>query len=98
MGSVYLAHELALDRKVAIKVLAPEYASSEELVTRFEREARLLAKIDHPNVVPIIAVGTMDGSLPYIVMKHLEGETLGEYVRFKGDRILGAELVDVMRQ
>src|SRR6476646_11415541 len=53
MGAVYLAHELALDRDVAIKVLPPELANTEEVRERFKREARTAARLNHPNVVPL---------------------------------------------
>src|SRR5262245_56562215 len=53
MGAVYLAHELALDRPVAIKVLPPEQAMTAELRERFRREARTAARLSHPNIVPL---------------------------------------------
>src|SRR4051812_36413816 len=52
MGAVYLAHDLQLDRKVAIKILASSLAHDAELVARFEREARFTASLEHPNIVP----------------------------------------------
>lgn len=83
MGTVYLAHDLALDRPVAIKVMAAQYCGDEGLVERFEREARLMAKLEHPNLVPVYAVGrTRRG--PYIVMKLLEGKTLAAVLKTKG--------------
>src|SRR5262252_7676534 len=57
MGVVYLAHELALDRDVAIKVLRPERADSKELRERFRREARTAARMSHPNIVPLHTFG-----------------------------------------
>ncbi|MGI5861379.1 MAG: protein kinase domain-containing protein [Myxococcales bacterium] len=75
MGSVFLATDIALNRKVAIKALASELCGDEEFATRFEREARLTANLDHPNVVLVYGVGRHRGR-PFIVMKHLEGETL----------------------
>jgi serine/threonine-protein kinase len=83
MGIVYLAHDLELDRPVAIKMLAPQYCDDPGLVQRFEREARMMAKLDHPNLVPVFSVGrTAQG--PYIVMKLLEGMTLGEMLKARG--------------
>ena len=75
MGSVYLATDLALERKVAIKALASELCTDEEFVTRFEREAKLTAHLDHPNVVLVHGVGRHRGR-PLIIMKYIEGETL----------------------
>lgn len=75
MGSVYLAQDLSLDREVAIKVLAGALCNDAEFVARFEREAKLTAHLDHPNVVLVYAVGKHRGR-PFIVMKRLEGESL----------------------
>lgn len=83
MGTVFLAHDIQLDRKVAIKLLAKTLAADSELVVRFEREARLLAQLEHPHVVPVYAVGKF-GEQPFIVMKHLEGQTLSSLLREKG--------------
>ncbi len=79
MGSVFLARETALERDVAIKVLSPGLCSSPDFVTRFEREARLMAQLEHPNVVPVYAVGR-HGDVPFIVMKRLEGRTLAGFL------------------
>ncbi|HEX4804110.1 MAG TPA: protein kinase [Myxococcaceae bacterium] len=96
MGTVYLAHDLQLDRKVAIKILASSLAGDAELVTRFEREARLTASLEHPHVVPVYAVGEVEGR-PFIVMKKLEGRTLAAYLRESGP-LRGDELMALMRQ
>lgn len=77
MATVYAARDLKLDRGVAIKLLADNYAGDEEIRERFMREARLAAKLDHPNVVQVFDVGEDDGR-PYIVMEHVDGGTLGE--------------------
>src|SRR5262245_33997211 len=60
MGTVYLAHDEALDREVAVKILARQLSADRELVTRFEREAKMMAKLDHPNIVPVYAVGEFE--------------------------------------
>lgn len=83
MGTVYLARDNELDRQVAVKLLAKNLVDDKEVVERFEREARLTAKLDHPNVVPIYDVGRHNGR-PYIVMKKLEGDTLAGVLRTKG--------------
>ncbi|MGI5862671.1 MAG: serine/threonine-protein kinase [Myxococcales bacterium] len=97
MGSVFLAHDLSLDRKVAIKVLAGELCHDEEFVTRFEREAKLTAALDHPNIVPVYAVGK-HGGRPFIVMKLLEGVTLLRYLRDKPGGLPVKDALSIMRQ
>ena len=57
MATVYLAHDLALDRKVAIKVMSPElFAAGDELIARFLREARTGARLNHPHIIPVYAI------------------------------------------
>src|ERR1051326_3872826 len=83
MGAVYLAHELALDRDVAIKVLPPEYASSAQLRDRFRLEARTAARLTHPNIVPLHTFGEV-GGLVYFVMGYVAGESLASRLRRSG--------------
>lgn len=83
MASVYLALDLALNRKVAIKVLAPQLASAPDNVTRFRREAMVAAALDHPNIIGILAVGD-DPDLAYFVMKFVEGSTLDGVIASEG--------------
>jgi predicted Ser/Thr protein kinase len=83
MGVVYLAREVRLDRPVAIKLLPPERAADERLRERFLREARLAAKLSHPNIIPIHAVDDAKGFVFY-VMAFVDGETLAERVRSRG--------------
>ena len=75
MGVVYLAEQVRLERKVALKVITPELAHDAAFRTRFERESRLAASIDHPNVVPVYEAGEVDGLL-YIAMRHVRGTDL----------------------
>src|SRR5438874_379585 len=75
MASVYEARDTGLDRAVAVKVLAENLAGDEELRTRFLREARLAARLSHPNVVNVFDAGEDEGR-PYIVMELVEGATL----------------------
>jgi hypothetical protein len=75
MGAVYQAHERALDRPVAIKVLPPEVAGTEVARERFLREARTAARLTHPNIVPLFTFGEA-GGLIYYVMGYVEGESL----------------------
>lgn len=83
MATVYLALDLALDRKVAIKVLSPQLATAPDNVTRFQREAKVAAALDHPNIIGILAVGE-DPSLPFFVMKYVEGRALDSVIQDEG--------------
>jgi eukaryotic-like serine/threonine-protein kinase len=76
MGSVYLAHDAELDRPVAVKLLAESLAGDTAFRTRFLREARLAARLSHPNVVAVFDAGEADGGRPYIVMEYVDGTTL----------------------
>lgn len=75
MGAVYRAKQLSLDRPVAVKVLTPRLAKNEAYLKRFLREARTVAKLNHPNVVSGIDVGEAKGH-QYFVMEFVEGKTL----------------------
>jgi eukaryotic-like serine/threonine-protein kinase len=83
MGTVFVAHDSELDREVAIKMLTGTLVNDPEVVERFEREAKLTAGLDHPNIVPIYDVGRHDHR-PFIVMKLLQGDTLAGVLRQKG--------------
>jgi Tol biopolymer transport system component/tRNA A-37 threonylcarbamoyl transferase component Bud32 len=75
MGEVYKAKDTRLDRTVAVKVLPPHLSRSEEVRQRFEREARTISSLSHPNICSLYDVGNQDGT-EYLVMEFLEGETL----------------------
>lgn len=79
MATVDLANDVELDRPVALKRLAENLARDEDLQRRFLREARLAARLAHPNVVRVFDVGEDDGR-PFIAMEYVEGETLAELV------------------
>src|SRR5437870_963683 len=84
MATVYLAHDLALDRKVAIKMLAPALLlMGEGMVERFKREARTAAALTHPHIIPIYTVKEADRVL-YFVMKHVQGRSLDHVIRDVG--------------
>ncbi len=83
MGIVFLAREVHLDRLVAIKLLPPERAGDPDLRARFLREARLAAKLSHPNIIPIHAVDEVGGFV-FFVMAYVDGETLAHRVRSRG--------------
>jgi len=80
MGVVFLARDIALHRLVAIKVLRREFAESTDARERFRSEARMTARLSHPNIVPVHTFGEA-GALVYIVMKHVHGESLAERMR-----------------
>ncbi len=83
MASVFLALDLALERKVAIKVMSPALANSADNVERFKREAKVAAALNHPNIIGILAVGD-DPELAYFVMKYVEGRSLDSVIRDEG--------------
>ena len=74
MAAVYLAHEIALDRKVAIKVLPQAFLRDEDFVTRFKREAQVSANLEHPNIVRIYKISEEE-NLCYFVMSYIPGLT-----------------------
>ena len=75
MGQVFLAHDLTLEREVAIKVLPSDVAQDDQVVRRFQQEAKTAAKLDHPNIIPIYRVES-EGGLNYFVMKYISGTSL----------------------
>jgi serine/threonine-protein kinase len=83
MGAVYLAGDVALSRRVAIKVLLPQLAADPNMRERFLREARTAAGLFHPNIIPIHLVEE-SGDLVYFVMSFVDGETIGDRVRRAG--------------
>jgi len=77
MGEVYRARDTRLDRTVAVKILPAHLSESPEARQRFDREARAISSLSHPNICHLYDVGQHDG-ISYLVMEYLEGETLGE--------------------
>ncbi len=82
MATVYLAHDIALDRKVAIKVMSPVLSLGDG-IERFRREAKTAASLSHPNIIPIYAVRHSERLL-YFVMKYVEGRSLDSIIRELG--------------
>ncbi|MWC26713.1 Stk1 family PASTA domain-containing Ser/Thr kinase [Paenibacillus sp. MMS18-CY102] len=80
MALVYKAHDLLLNRKVAVKVLRQQFVHDEEFIRRFRREAQSAASLSHPNVVSIYDVGQED-EVHYIVMEYVEGSNLNEIIQ-----------------
>jgi Tol biopolymer transport system component len=100
MGEVYRARDTRLDREVAVKVLSGHFVSNPSLKDRFEREARTVSQLSHPNICRLYDVGSQDGA-DYLVMECLEGETLADRL-MRGPLTLeevlryGAEIADAM--
>src|SRR5690348_7062406 len=77
MGEVYRARDTRLDRSIAIKILPTHLSSNPEAKQRFEREARAISSLSHPNICTLHDVGHQDG-IDYLVMEFLDGETLAD--------------------
>ncbi len=91
MGAVYLAHQLSLDRKCALKVMSPTIAENKNFVERFIREARAMAKIEHPNVVRCYAVGE-DKGVYYVAMELIDGSSMQDWIDTKETLDIGDAL------
>ena len=96
MANVYLAHDLILDRDVAVKILRGDLADDEKFVRRFQREAIAASSLSHPNIVEMYDVGEDDGKY-YIVMEYIEGKTLKNLIKKRGGLTL-PEVIDIMTQ
>ncbi|KOS69517.1 serine/threonine protein kinase [Lysinibacillus contaminans] len=96
MSNVYLAHDVILNRDVAIKILRYDFTNEDELHRRFQREALSVTSLTHPNIVSIYDVGD-DGDLHYIVMEYVKGKTLKQYIQ-EFAPISPARSVLIMRQ
>jgi serine/threonine protein kinase len=79
MGVVYLAEDTRLRRNVALKVLSPVFSSSHDLQKRFQREAAIASKLDHPGICTVYEAGEADGT-PFIAMRYIHGETLEHWI------------------
>jgi serine/threonine-protein kinase len=95
MGRVYKAHHVMMDRVVALKIISPEIASNERVVARFQREMKLVGRLDHPNVVRAFDADQIQKVL-YIVMEFVPGYSLGE--RLKKGPIPALEMIDYAAQ
>ncbi|MDX2141100.1 MAG: protein kinase [Chloroflexota bacterium] len=93
MATVYKGYHARLDRIVAIKMIHRQYLDDPGFVARFEREAQIVAKLDHPNLVPVYDYAEHDGQ-PYIIMKFIEGTTL-KHVMAQG-AVPIADIIEVM--
>ena len=95
MAAVYKAYQPSMDRFVALKVLPQMYAAMKDFVKRFEQEAKVIAKLEHPNIVPVHDYGEADG-YTYIAMRYVEGGTLLH--RMQQAAIPDAQICSIVRQ
>src|SRR6266581_7731805 len=79
MGEVYLAEDMQLRRRVALKILPPEVASNQDRMRRFEQEAQAAAALNHPHIAHIYEIGESE-SVNFIAMEYIDGETLREAI------------------
>ncbi len=91
MGEVYLANQVSLDRKVALKVLSKELAKRKDFVDRFIREARSMARVDHPNVVQIYAAQE-DKGLNFVAIEFIDGQSMQDWMDELGKLSIGDAL------
>ncbi len=95
MGEVYRARDTDLHRDVAIKFLPGPFASDAGRLARFAQEARAASALNHPNIVTVHEIGEASG-LPFIVMEHVDGQTLRQVVR--GQRLPARRALDIAVQ
>src|SRR5436190_7517340 len=95
MGEVYRARDTKLKRDVAIKILPNEFSRDADRVSRFQREAEVLASLNHPNIASIYDVNEANGSR-YLVLELVEGETLAD--RLRRGSLTAAEALPIARQ
>jgi two-component system LytT family response regulator len=95
MGEVYLAHDLNLERPVALKILPPEVAHDADRMRRFVQEAKLASALSHPNVAHVFEIGEADG-VTFLAMEYIEGQTLN--ARIAGAPLPIAEAIDIAIQ
>jgi serine/threonine-protein kinase len=96
MATVFLAHQVSLDRSVAIKVLPKKFSDNKSFIERFYQEGRSVAKLNHPNIVAAFDVGKA-GEHHFFVMEYVDGPTVYDLIT-KKKRVPEAEAIDVIRQ
>ncbi len=96
MANVYLAKDTILDRNVAVKVLRGDLENDEKFIRRFQREAKSISDLSHPNVVEVYDVGEEEGQ-HYIVMEYIDGRTLKQLIQKRGSLTV-PEVIDIMTQ
>ncbi len=99
MADVYLAQDMNLQRKVALKIMLPAYAHDKQFVERFWREARTAARLDHPNIVQVYEISSTPGQRPYIAMQYIDGGSLKDKLTALDGRPLPEkEALTIIRQ
>lgn len=96
MGSIYKARDTMLDRLVAIKVLSEAVVDDPDTIKRFEREAKIVAEINHPNIAQVYRIGEIEGA-PYYAMELIDGKSLSDILTERG-RLGGTKCIDYMIQ
>lgn len=96
MGTVYLAEELDLGRKVAIKMISPKLSEVTLALGRFEREARVMATVEHPHIVRVYAMGH-SGGRSFLVLEYIEGESLSDFIK-RSERLSIPDALRILRQ
>ena len=96
MGEVYLAREQGLGRRVALKVLPPEFTHDAHRIARFEQEARSASALSHPNICTIFALGELPDGRHFIAMEYIDGHTLRH--RLSADRVSLRDALDISSQ
>jgi serine/threonine-protein kinase len=96
MASVYKAYEAALDRNVAIKVLPPEFLHDPTFAERFRREAKVVARLEHPNIIPIFAFDIAEG-VPWMAMRFVSGGTVSRLLRESSGRLSRERVIGILR-
>lgn len=96
MATVYRAHELSLNRMVALKVLSPRLSGDEQFIKRFHREAQAAAKLNHPNIVQIYSIGEEKG-FHYFAMEFIKGETLSD-IKKSENKLEPAHALEIIKQ
>jgi len=97
MGDVYLAEHELIHRKVAIKVLHKHLVSNREFIKRFRREAKLLASLDHHNIVRLNEYFENDGEF-FLIMEYVDGIELDQYINTISGPIVESELIPLFKQ
>ncbi|HNN53249.1 MAG TPA: serine/threonine-protein kinase, partial [Pseudomonadota bacterium] len=97
MGEVYEAVDESLERKVAIKILLPEYAKDAEIVGRFFNEARSVNMINHPGLVQIFEFGSLPEGGAFLVMEYIAGISLRDHMK-RGDPLSEMEVLQICLQ
>jgi serine/threonine-protein kinase len=97
MGAVYLAENVAIDQRIAIKVLHAAGEQTEELVQRFNREARTISRLTHPNIIRVFIFGKTEDGVIYLAMEYVEGRTLGQILE-EGKTIKPKRAIRILRQ